>query len=93
MIIQTTGMDMEFETTVENFLRQAKRYHLQPKTSVKVIVKNSEDEQDQILPWISFEERKQILDSMPKVNEDSEKWIELIQESRMDTDRIPFNEE
>ncbi len=90
MATATNEATMEFETTVEEFAQKAQRYHLRPETTVRVTVHNQEAPE---LPWIPYEERIKALNSMPKMEEDSQEWIDNIQQSRMDTNRLPFNED
>ncbi len=85
MATSTINLAMKFETTVENFSQQAQRHHLRPQTTVTVTVKSIDQSE---LPWIPYDERIKALNAMPKIEEDSDQWIETIQQSRMDIDHI-----
>ena len=97
---------MEFHTTVEDFYKKAERHHLMPKTFIRVIVEESQIKLEDMktsrdssysnqLPIIPWEEQKRILDSMPNEfgSENSKEWIKLIRESRINTNRRPFDNE
>lgn len=87
------GTDMEFTTTVEELPKQLQQHHITPKTFVHVTVLEENKNNVHSLPQIPYEERKRILDSMPpEFPEDSDEMIKLIQESRMNTTRIPFSD-
>ncbi len=81
MATATDETTMEFETTVEEFAQKAQRYHLKPQTTVRVIVHDKEAPE---LPGIPFDERIKVLDSMPKIEEDSQEWVDNIRASKQE---------
>lgn len=80
---------MEIRTTIKDFPKQIKRYHIPPETSIRVIIGDFNAEEDLPLPLIKPEEQRHLLNLIPNKYENaSEELIGIIEESRMNTDDI-----
>ncbi|MGR3317591.1 MAG: hypothetical protein ACUZ8O_03855 [Candidatus Anammoxibacter sp.] len=86
---------MEIKTTVSEFSKNIKHYHLQPDTYIRVIVNDPDGEsanavESNKLPAITPKEQKRLLNLIPSIYQPkaSEELIGIIEESRMNTDSL-----
>ena len=81
---------MEIVTRVRDFSKTIKYYRIPPDTYVRVIIDRPEKKTDneRMLPTISHEEQKRILNLIPKGYElgASEELTKIIGEARMNTE-------
>jgi len=81
---------MEIITTAKDFSQEIKYHRISPDTCIRVIIDNvgmKTGSERILLPIITHEEQKQILNLMPKEYEpeSSEELIRIIAESHMNT--------
>jgi hypothetical protein len=88
--IRQGGSKMEIVTRVRDFSEKIKYHRIPPDTYVRVIIDRSEKNSgnERMLPIISHEEQKRILNLIPKEYEPgaSEELTKIISEARMNTE-------
>lgn len=86
---------MEIITTVAEFTKQMEALRLPPNTSIRVTVdsgiqQTKEVEEGVVLPKITPEEQRRLLNAIPKEYQEgaSEELIEIIENSRVNTETV-----